>query len=54
KSQFVVFSEKALILSRGNLLTLTFRIGNLSASQLISATVRLLMIRERRTLEGEI
>ncbi|CAF1939672.1 unnamed protein product [Rotaria magnacalcarata] len=54
KSQFVVFSEKALILSRGNRLTLTFRIGNLSVSQLISATVRLLMIRERRTLEGEI
>ncbi|CAF1058911.1 unnamed protein product [Rotaria sordida] len=54
KSQFVVFSDKALILPRDNQLTLTFRIGNLSVSQLISASVRLLMIRQRQTLEGEI
>ncbi|CAF1382219.1 unnamed protein product [Rotaria sp. Silwood1] len=54
KSQFVVFSDKALILPRDNQLTFTFRIGNLSLSQLISASVRLLMIRQRRTLEGEI
>ncbi|CAF0831364.1 unnamed protein product [Adineta steineri] len=54
KSQFVVFSDKALIVPRGKLLTMTFRIGNLSASQLIFAGVRLLMIRKRRTLEGEI
>lgn len=54
KSQFVVFSDKALILPRDNKLTLAFRIGNLSVSQLISATVRLLMIRQRQTKEGEI
>jgi potassium inwardly-rectifying channel subfamily J len=54
KSQFVVFSNYALIAPRNNILTLTFRIGNLSVSQLIFATVRLLMIRERQTIEGEI
>ncbi|CAF0804090.1 unnamed protein product [Adineta ricciae] len=54
KSRFVVFSENALILPRDGQLTLTFRIGNLSVSQLIFASVRLLMIRERRTTEGEI
>ncbi|CAF2562009.1 unnamed protein product [Rotaria sp. Silwood2] len=54
KSQFVVFSDKAVILPRDKQLTLTFRIGNLSVSQLIFASVRLLMIRQRRTLEGEI
>jgi hypothetical protein len=54
KSQFVIFSDKALILPRDQTLTLTFRIGNLSVSQLIFATVRLLMIRQRRTIEGEI
>jgi potassium inwardly-rectifying channel subfamily J len=54
KSQFVVFSNNALIAPRNNQLTLTFRIGNLSVSQLIFASVRLLMIRQRRTIEGEI
>ncbi|CAF0924604.1 unnamed protein product [Adineta steineri] len=54
KSRFVVFSDNALILPRDKNLTLTFRIGNLSVSQLIFASVRLLMIRERRTIEGEI
>ena len=33
--------------------TRRIRLGNLSVSQLISATVRLMMIRERRTTEGE-
>ena len=54
KSQFVVFSDVAVVGPRNNQLTLQFRIGNLSVSQLISASVRLLMIRPRRTLEGEI
>ena len=54
KSQFVVFSHYALIAPRNNRLTLTFRIGNLSVSQLIFSTVRLLMIRQRRTVEGEV
>ncbi|CAF5178769.1 unnamed protein product, partial [Rotaria magnacalcarata] len=54
KSQFIVFSNYALIALRNNQLTLTFRIVNLSTSQLIFASVRLLMIRQRRTLEGEI
>ncbi|CAF4226654.1 unnamed protein product, partial [Rotaria sp. Silwood2] len=54
KSQFIVFSNYALIAPRNNQLTLTFRIVNLSTSQLIFASVRLLMIRQRRTLEGEI
>jgi potassium inwardly-rectifying channel subfamily J len=54
ESQFVVFSNYAVIASRNNRLTLTFRIGNLSVSQLIFASVRLLMIRQRRTIEGEI
>lgn len=54
KSQFVVFSDYALIAPRNNKLTLTFRIGNLSLSQLIFANVRLLMIRQRRTREGEV
>jgi hypothetical protein len=54
KSQFVVFSDHALIVPRENQLTLTFRIGNLSLSQLIFAGVRLLMIRPRRTFEGEV
>jgi len=49
-----VFSENALIAPRNNQLTLTFRIGNLSVSQLIFASVRLLMIRQRKTREGEI
>ncbi|CAF3299528.1 unnamed protein product [Rotaria socialis] len=53
-SQFIVFSNYALIALRNNQLTLTFRIVNLSTSQLIFASVRLLMIRQRRTLEGEI
>ena len=43
----------AVVEPRNNQLTLQFRIGNLSVSQLISASVRLLMIRPRRTLEGE-
>jgi len=43
-----------LIAPRNNQLTLTFRIGNLSVSQLIFATVRLLMIHQRQTFEGEI
>lgn len=43
-----------MIAPRNNQLTLTFRIGNLSVSQLIFASVRLLMIRQRRTSEGEI
>lgn len=50
----MVFSDHALIVPRDNHLTLTFRIGNLSLSQLIFAGVRLLMIRPRRTFEGEI
>ncbi|CAF1259550.1 unnamed protein product [Adineta ricciae] len=54
KSQFIVFSDNALIAPRNNHLTLTFRIGNLSPSQLIFASVRLLMIRQRRTLEDEV
>ncbi|CAF3633163.1 unnamed protein product [Rotaria sordida] len=54
KSQFIIFSNYALIASRDNQLTLTIRIVNLSTSQMIFATVRLLMIRQRRTLEGEI
>ncbi len=49
-----MFSNYALIAPRNNQLTLTFRIGNLSVSQLIFASVRLLMIRQRRTIEGEI
>lgn len=39
---------------RDQKLTFIFRIGNISVSQLISATVRLLMIRQRKTKEGEI
>ncbi|UJR08542.1 hypothetical protein I4U23_012804 [Adineta vaga] len=54
KSRIVVFSDNALIIPRDRQLTLNFRIGNLSVSQLIFASVRLLMIRERRTNEGEI
>ncbi|UJR37687.1 hypothetical protein I4U23_030382 [Adineta vaga] len=54
KSQFVVFSDNALIAPRNNHLALTFRIGNLSPSQLIFASVRLLMIRRRKTKEGEV
>ncbi|CAF0776483.1 unnamed protein product [Didymodactylos carnosus] len=54
KSQYVVFSEKAVILPRDNELGLAFRIGNLSSSQMIFANVRLLMIRSRTTEEGEI
>lgn len=70
QSQYIVFSNYALIARRNDQLTLTFRIGNepyqyltfaylflfianLSTSQLIFASVRLLMIRQRRTLEGE-
>jgi hypothetical protein len=49
-----VFSDYALIVPRNDQLTLTFRIGNLSVSQLIFASVRLLMIRQRRTREGEV
>ncbi|CAF5217852.1 unnamed protein product, partial [Rotaria magnacalcarata] len=41
KSQFIVFSNYALIALRNNQLTLTFRIVNLSTSQLIFASVRL-------------
>jgi len=50
----LLFSRNAVICQRDGKLCLMFRVGNLRKSLLVEATIRMLYISEKKTIEGEI
>lgn len=54
RSQTIIFSRYALVCLRDDKLCLMWRIANIRKSHIIGAQISALIIREKKTLEGEI
>ena len=53
RKRTIIFSHNAVVSERDGKLCLMFKIGNIRISQLSNASVKMLMIKSRRTSEGE-
>lgn len=53
RAQTIMFSEKAAICKRDGEYCLTFRVGDMRKSHIISTSIRALLVRNRLTAEGE-
>jgi hypothetical protein len=53
RKRTIIFSHNAVVSERDGKLSFMFKIGNVRISQLSDARVKMLMIKSRRTSEGE-